>query len=366
MQVEYAIEFPRIFAITERFIDVFSIMLLLGIFYFRSCLWPVVQAKVELRTIIRLERIAAAAVLYAAILSGGFDWISITKVIVGAVWLVIAFERSESSFRIASVKIFLSIILITTVAAGNNRELGGFENIAPLIIAAMSFCGQLIWLGGGLGLWLSAQNHAGLATVQLKSLTDRFMSWALFSLLFILFPELIALLQGEFSPIRLFIPLVIAGMVYVYSRSKDIIKPGILHLNILLLIFLIAHASILSVSSPSREAEPFYWHVMGTEAHMSLRIIPQTEQARLDAWLPTGMGKPAEAAVELSKEGAKVQLPFSFKEGGPDPFGYEGFDKYTYLASGEYLDSPGIWTLSVTVKDSKGRVHVFKKKQFVN
>ncbi|OXM17384.1 hypothetical protein [Paenibacillus herberti] len=365
MTFEYGMEIPKVVALAERFIENFSIMLLLGIFFFRKCLWPTVQVKYEFASIIHLERIAVVLVLYAAILTGEVDGISLTKVIVGVLWLVFAFERPESALISNGGKAFLSVILMVILAIDNYQGRVDLESIAPLVIVAMSYCGQIIPLGGGLGLWLSGRSQSGLISTQLKSLTDRFMSWALFSLLFILFPELIALLQGQFSAIKLFLPLIIAVMVYSYPRSMQTIKQGILGLNISLLIFLIVYASILSVSSPSREVEPFYWHVMGTEAHMSLRVIHKTEQARLDTWLPIGMGKPVEAVAELSKAGVKVQVPFSFKEGGADPYGYEGFDKYTYLASGTYLDSPGIWTLSVTVKDIKGGVHVFKKKQMV-
>ncbi|SDS22295.1 hypothetical protein SAMN05444162_0996 [Paenibacillaceae bacterium GAS479] len=365
MLSEYVVELPRIFAIVERFIEVFSIMLLLGIFFFRRCLWPTVQVKYEFASIIRLERIAAVLVLYTVILTGEVDVLSITKVIVGVVWLVIAFERPEPTLISDVGKTILSMMLMVTLAIDSYQGIIDLESIVPLIILVMSYCGQIIPLGGGLGLWLSGRSQSGLMPAQLKSLTERFMSWALFSFLFILFPQLIGLIKGEYSVIQLFLPLVIVGTVYTYSRSLHTVKQGILGLNITLLIFLIVHASTLSVSSPSREVEPFYWHVMGTKAHMSLRVIHKTEQARLDTWLPIGMGKPVEAAAELSKEGVKVQVPFSFKEGGADPYGYEGFDKYTYLASGTYLDSPGIWTLSVTVKDIKGGVHIFKKKQIV-
>lgn len=154
------------------------------------------------------------------------------------------------------------------------------------------------------------------------------------------------------------------------------IRNNKLYFMLVAVMFLIAAAlGIAMLVKPSSQAstqpaaEPLYWHVMGDKAHMSLRanFVSKTEQTfRLDIWLPHGVGAPVQAQVKAAPEngtaGAAVEVPIVFKNGGPDPYGFEGFDKYTYeSAKGPYLNAPGDWKLIVDVKDANHQQYPYEK-----
>lgn len=122
-------------------------------------------------------------------------------------------------------------------------------------------------------------------------------------------------------------------------------------------------------SSPETKAEPFYWHVMGEQAHMSLRIKQEKkgrESVRLDVWLPTAAGAPQQPAVAYFRPGetpaAARFVPLALASGGPDPYGFEGFHKFTYTApAGAYLGDGGAWRIKVTFAETSGQVHEYEK-----
>ena len=114
--------------------------------------------------------------------------------------------------------------------------------------------------------------------------------------------------------------------------------------------------------------EPIYWHVMGVEAHMSLRINESSggeQHVRMDIWLPSGTGKPVSARVMLHHDEQTVEVPIIFKEGGPDPYGFEGFDKFTYEAEGSYIAESGSWTMKVIVTDGGKKQIAYEKVEVI-
>lgn len=121
-----------------------------------------------------------------------------------------------------------------------------------------------------------------------------------------------------------------------------------------------------SFSKTAVLTEPIYWHVMGDKDHMSLRIQPDdqtTQRFRLDMWLPTNTGIPETVEVHAVQQGndeSRIDIPFEYKEGGPDPYGFEGFDKYTFEAAGEYLTEKGQWNVYISVTDPNGQIYLYE------
>lgn len=127
-------------------------------------------------------------------------------------------------------------------------------------------------------------------------------------------------------------------------------------------------AGMLSSTAPPEQpayAEPVYWHVMGDKAHMSMRIKPEEQAYQLDVWLPTGMGAPTLIEVQAkgdSGQGEVQDIPFAFNKGGPDPYGYEGFDKYTYLSKAPVPAVGDIWDMTIVITDPTGEKHRYEKR----
>lgn len=117
-------------------------------------------------------------------------------------------------------------------------------------------------------------------------------------------------------------------------------------------------------SGPAVLQEPVYWHVMGTDAHMSLRIREAkggVQQVKLDMWLPEGVGAPKDANVYLRSGERTVDVPLLYVGGGPDPYGFEGFDKYTYESEGAFLDKAASWIMEVRVTDVNGANYAYDR-----
>jgi hypothetical protein len=136
---------------------------------------------------------------------------------------------------------------------------------------------------------------------------------------------------------------------------------------ILILVIIVLAVVLFTIFTPQKNltAEPSYWHVMGVKAHMSFRMkLEATQSYRLDVWLPTGMGAPNSVDVQLSgmdNKAASIALPLKFQTGGPDPYGFEGFDKYTYEALGNIVTEKGEWNMSITIMDKTDQVHSYNK-----
>lgn len=143
--------------------------------------------------------------------------------------------------------------------------------------------------------------------------------------------------------------------------------------EIVLAAVLFVLAGMLSTTAPpvgGTGTEPVYWHEMGKKAHMSLRISPEgsdRQLVRLDVWLPSGLGAPAGIELRLQGEAddqpaISRQVPLAFVEGGPDPYGYEGFHKYTYEAAGNFMAAgTDRWNVAIRVTDSLNQTFVYDK-----
>lgn len=138
----------------------------------------------------------------------------------------------------------------------------------------------------------------------------------------------------------------------------------VLRLEVVLALVAIGVAGVLSTTAPPPEQirfEPVYWHVMGEEAHLTFRMNAERDGQwyRLDIWLPTGTGAPenVEALMTHAADPAtRFAIPFEYRTGGPDPYGFEGFDKYTYDTRGNWLTESGEWIVLIRITDSLGQL----------
>ncbi|GIP26127.1 hypothetical protein J23TS9_12570 [Paenibacillus sp. J23TS9] len=97
---------------------------------------------------------------------------------------------------------------------------------------------------------------------------------------------------------------------------------------------------------------------------MSLRILEGSDgmqHVSLDVWLPSGKGGPIAAAALIHRDGQKIEVPIIFSKVSPYPYGFEGFDRYTYEAKGSYFTVKGDWTLGAEFTDADRNKHVYEK-----
>ena len=306
-------------------------------------------------------------------------------------------DGGRSAFTVKLIALFGIILLFPLTG----HAYGAVEGAVYTVITHILHIGAAaVWVGGLTGILatIHSRNKSGLTYEALHRLILRFSALALPSVVVIagsgVFMALQrlgswnALLHSEYgrlilakSMIVLFILLIAAYHrlvliprmnVSITNKEQRIPGPFIVgvRVEIILAVLAIVLAGMLSTTPPPEKAvtaAPVYWHVMGDTAHMSMRMNFSEDKGQtfqLDVWLPTGVGAPSGVDVQLSHSGGKdevLPVPFEYVTGGPDPYGYEGFDKYTYKAKGYYFSEKGEWKAVITFTDSEGETHSYEK-----
>ncbi|KGE19258.1 copper resistance CopC/CopD family protein [Paenibacillus wynnii] len=312
---------------------------------------------------------------------------------------------SRSQGRLAFVIKLSAIFVIILLFPLTGHAYGAVSGVTYAVLSQVLHIGSAaVWFGGLIGILAAIQSRkqSALSYEQLNRLIVRFSAIALPSVIVIalsgVFLALLrlgswnALLHSEYGRIILAKSAIVLCIWIIAAYHRLVLLPrmkNILQIStadkeqeiprrfivnvrteIILAVAAFVLAGMLSTTPPPEQAvvaAPVYWHVMGESAHMSMRVnfkedIGQTLQ--LDVWLPSGMGAPSGVDVQLSHSGEQditLTVPFRFRTGGTDPYGYEGFDKYTYGAAGRYFTEKGEWKAVITFTDSKGTVHSYEK-----
>lgn len=325
---------------------------------------------------------------------------ALLRPLLALLWLLLTFAPASSAALSVALRAAAAVGLLATFPLTGHAASGDGRIIA-IAAHTVHMAAAVIWIGGLAGLFAavrrsrSGEDSEGSAV---QAMIRKFSAIALPTLV------LVALAGAALTIIRLDswqqlyqsaygrlilikLALVAAVAVFGYYHRRVLIPRadaaaaeggetlagahrrfgfavrGEISLAALLLVF----AVLLSQTPPPlawTPAEPLRWHVMGEEAHMTLRLAqdsPREQSLGLDVWLPTGQGEASFVQVLAAKDGAEVDIPFALKTAGPDPYGFEGFDKYTYDAQGEFLQQAGEWAVTVVVVDAEGRRFVYER-----
>ncbi|WP_424765552.1 CopD family protein [Paenibacillus sp. sgz302251] len=261
-----------------------------------------------------------------------------------------------------------------------------------------------IWLGGLFGIWTSASawTRDGFAAQfdHINALIRRFSAIALPAIVLVAISGIVlslmrlstwsALLISEYGRLVLakicvlgvviiigffhrfvFIPRMSASATEMKDVDSNLLKKFVLgvRMEVFLAVVLFILAGMLSTIAPPEKvipSEAINWHVMGDKSHMSFRMNSEREKGqsfRLDIWLTTGVGAPEHVNAQIAKKNSELSLtiPFEYRTGGPDPYGFKGFDKFTYEANGNIVTEKGEWNVSITIIDSTDQVHRYEK-----
>ncbi|MBD2868993.1 hypothetical protein [Paenibacillus arenilitoris] len=371
-----------------------AVMLLGGIGLFTSFIWPGSGAGEAPAGVVRLERWAAAVMLITIILSDTTGSSAPLKMGAAAVWLLFALYQRPRPLAAGVIKGACALALLALFhLEGANTSLSAAAGAFSGVLLAVS---ASVWLGGGLSLYVALPSLEEQGET-INRLFSRFakasrlaLGGAVVSSIADLALRLFAA-AGQADPLtRALLPLkllFLAGIAWLaFSGLRRWRSGGDDRWAIRLFRFrqrlrfalsLTAIAVVIAACTPSPlgsvlriPQEPVYWHVMGTEAHMSLRLNQNRgneagQRIRLDVWLPGGMGEPAMVEVALQHGDSRIAVPVAFKSGGPDPYGFEGFDKYSYEAAGVYISEQGEWRMTVEVTDGERNRHSYEKTEVI-
>ncbi|MDQ8732992.1 CopD family protein [Paenibacillus sp. LHD-38] len=396
--------------VTLRVLDILTSVLLMGILFFRYVIWRDGEKKVPFGFSLRAERMGMGAAVFVWLISGltrlsmlseQFGGVSLYELASGTMIgkmatlrtalailaLLLAFAPSRERRWANPIKsAAASAIIVTFPLTGH--AYAAVEGAAAAILAhTVHMAAAAIWFGGLAGL-LSLTFEKDAAE-RLNQAAVRFSVWALPSMVFIMasgiwlaaarlsaWEQLLAEPYGRLIAAKIcfmLLVLVIAAfhrLVFMPRIAQGSAGRGLLlgiRAEVLLAVALFVLAGWLSSTSPPADAaqklaEPIYWHVMGDKAHMSMRISEneqsKEQSARLDVWLPEGQGAAASiVAVVVPKENkneGEVMIPLKLQPRAAELYEYPGFTKYTYLASGEFIDDRHISLITIDVLDGEG------------
>jgi putative copper export protein/methionine-rich copper-binding protein CopC len=404
-----------------RVLDILAGVMLAGILFFRYVIWRNNEIQAPYGFSLRAERLVIGITAAAWIISGltrlsmlsnQFGGVTIVELVNGTMIgkiaalrpglalfaLLLAFAPVRERNWANPLKFAAAAGLILTFPLTGHAYAAMKDAALAITSHAVHMSAAAIWFGGLAGLFSLTFSRSAID--RLNQAAVRFSRWALPSMALILisgiwlsaarlsaWEQLFTSAYGKLIVAKSFFMLLVLVIAALHklvfmpriaqSRAPKATRGLLLgvRIEVLLAVALFVLAGWLSSTSPPEEAavqklsEPIYWHVMGDKAHMSMRISAneKTEEqaAKLDVWLPEGLGAPvsASADVTLVPDGSsadnnqntnKKSIPLELQPAANEPFEYPGFTKYTYRATGEFIDDKQQSLITVDIKDTKG------------
>ncbi|REK74675.1 copper resistance CopC/CopD family protein [Paenibacillus paeoniae] len=398
-----------------RIAEVLAAMAAGGILFFRYALWRSESIEPPAGFTLRAEQfvIAAAAIIWIAtgwsridMLASQFSGIAwndiLSQTMVGKVAfmrptaaiiiLLLAFAPKREAVWANPVKWLLAAGIIITFPLTGHAYAAAEDAMVAIIAHTVHMGTAALWFGGLTGLWMLTYRPAG--SEALLRAGDKFAMYALPSIVLIIISGVWLTLDhlsswtqlwgsdyGRLALAKIVLLLLVVGIAAVHRllRNKASGERALIwgvRAEIAAAIALIVVAGWLSTTSPppysppNAAREPIYWHVMGENAHMTLRLRVNESQsgaqhAKLDVWLREDQGEPDELRVEFVPEtGAaaeSIAIPVEKQPGDKDPFGFPGFNKYTYESEGVYFSATEDGRLLVRFKDQSGETFMYEK-----
>lgn len=404
-----------------RVAEVLSAIAAGGVLFFRYALWRKEKESPPWGFSLRAERIILlTAVLILLVtgwarldmLSNQFDGVSwsdiLSSTMVGRVavmrpsaalfMLLLAFAPEKEHVWTNPLKWVIAIAVTATFPLTGHAYAAADDALAAILTHIIHMGAGAIWFGGLAGIWSLTYKES--ATGQLTAVADRFPQYALPSIAVVsisgvwltaaqlsFWSQLWSSEYGRLALVKcgLMLLVIVAAVIHKGLRSRPQGKGALVigvRIEAALAAALIVFAGWLSTTSPPEPerhevfSEPFYWHVMGEKAHMTLRIDPtkdiNSQRVRLYVWLGENSGAPASAQVRLvsgnegdsSNAGSKDPIVVPV-EGVPlenEPFEFPGFKKYAYQSEGSYIPPKFAGTVEVEVTESSGESYRYERK----
>lgn len=321
---------------------------------------------------------------------------------------VLSFAPEREARWANPLKYAVSAAVIATFPL-TGHAYSAIDNAAAAIAAHTVHMGvAAIWIGGLTALWLLAGMKESLPA--LNRVAARFSFWALPGIFLVAlsgiwlaagrlngWSELLGTRYGLLLTAKgLLLALIVAlGSVHRFAfmpRIDAAVRRGLgqtgakaeddaaargfrtgLRMEVAAAAALIVLAGWLASTSPPHRAaeaarEPFYWHVMGEDAHMTLRIQDADKGSgqlvRLYVWMPEGSGGPEDVAVIIRMpDGSASEVPLVPHELGEELYEFPGFTKYAFYAEGDWVDEEAYrgGVATVHFADAEGRPFEYER-----
>ncbi|MGO4537438.1 copper resistance protein CopC [Paenibacillus sp. 2TAB19] len=417
---------------TLRIADVLMSAILAALLFFRYCIWRNYTEDAPPGFTLRAERIVMAIAVAVWLATGMWRLtmlsndlggipigqiangtmvgkIAVLRPLAAVLLLLLAFAPVREQRFANIVKAAAAAAIIVTFPLTGHAYAELTDAGSAILAHAVHMGSAAIWLGGLAGL--AALTYRRQAAAALKLAAERFAAWALPSMMLIIvsgvwlsvkqldsWKQLITEDYGNLILIKsglLLLVLVLAALhrLVFMPRLAQTEETGGgkaaasmrglligIRIEILLAVVLFLLAGMLSTTSPPSAALeqsagiPLYWHVMGEQAHMTLRIDEDSDsrsssqKAILYLWLPEDSGPPSKIDVSTAPQSdgesnsqTLQTIPFEPQPADSDADSYPGFVKYTYKATGALIDVSVSNVITVDVIDGLGHSIHFER-----
>lgn len=262
-------------------------------------------------------------------------------------------------------------VLLALLAEAWNGHAAAFSPQAYTIaLDYVHLLAAAIWAGGLVllaAIWQRERPEAGRFAL-------RFSRWALLSFLLLALTGALSTLQylptlsylfetawGAWLLIKIGLSLLVvvtAFLIRLRLRKGELPRAGLLRADLGLLGAIVLSVGVLTYQNPLPANQPVYYHQMGTDMHVTLRIapaVPGDNTFTLKVWLPDRVGEPKKVVLRLRPLGSKdvgfIDVPLeAYTDEELDDF--PEFSKSTYRSQGPYLSFRGKWEAQIRVTDA--------------
>jgi len=295
-----------------------------------------------------------------------------TSTTIGRTWLALL-ALSVAGFgvlKLGGVLRALWALLLLGVESYSGHAIVFEPASVSLLLDFVHLAASAVWVGG-LGLllicWLADRKEAGrfaaiFSRIALIALIVLVLSGIALTLLFM--PSLEYLSYTAWGTL-LFIKTGLVLLVMIVGaflrrrvRRGDLPNFTLLRVDLGLMVCIMIIVGIFTYVSPLPANKAVYFHKMGAEMHVTLRITPNKpgmdNKLKLNIWLPEQKGTPKKVVLRLkSKDKADlgaIDVPVQPIEDN-EKIAFEGYDRADYFVEGPYIPFAGNWIAEIRVMD---------------
>jgi len=266
------------------------------------------------------------------------------------------------------------------VEAGNGHAAATGSPALTIVLDAVHLAAAALWSGGLLllvAVWRRQKTEAARFALlfsrwALGSIVALWATGTLFTLEILPSAEYLTLTAwgGWLLAKTALVLAVMAAAFFIRRRLRKGLVPtgALLGADAGLLGAIVLSVAVLTYQVPLPANEPLYWHRMGEDLHVTLRISPKAPGDNafiVKVWLPgdASGGLPKNVQLRLRADGRMdsfIDVPLeAYEDTELDAF--EGFTKSTYRAEGPYLPFRGKWTAQIRVMDGTDTERVVER-----
>lgn len=311
----------------------------------------------------------------AEILRGyeGSDYFQLfTGTSIGRVWIAL-FVLSAAGFAILKLGRTLRTVwalLLLGVESWSGHAAVFKPAAATVILDFIHLAASAVWVGGLallLAFWLADRKEAGrfapvFSRMALLSILLLIASGTAMTLLFM--PGLNYLFYTAWGKLLIaktalvVLVVIIGALLRLRVRRGELPNFTLLRIDIALMLLIMIIVGIFTYVTPLPANANVYYHKMGAEMHLTLRITPNKPASdnkfRVNVWLPEQQGEPKSIVLRLKsldrEDVVAINVPLvPFKDN--EIMAFEGYTRSDYVAEGPYIPFAGRWKAEVRVLD---------------